>query len=109
MKLFTRAAKAPKPKKPITSLIAYFNGKSELSKNRIMKTYTYVYVDGMNTDRLMKKHNKERITGWTQYDSDSVVVWSKGKGAHLWVYTGFWKRNKPIKRIVMDEETVQKS
>lgn len=105
MKLFAKATKEPKVKKPITSLIAYYNGKSELSKNRIMKTYTYVYVEGMNTNRLMKKHNKERITGWTQYDSDSVVVWSKGKGAHLWVYTGFWKRDVPIKRVMMEEDS----
>ena len=68
-----------------------------LSENRKMVTYTYVYVDGFEAQRVMKQHKKERMTGWKQYDSDSVVY--KGERSHLWKYTSFWKREKPNKRI----------
>lgn len=68
-----------------------------LSENRKMVKYMYVYVDGFDAARIMKKHKKERMTGWKQYDSDSVVY--NGEKSHLWIYTTFWKREKPIKRI----------
>ena len=87
--------------KQIKSDVSFYAGTKELSTNRIQKTYIYVYVDDVISNRLMKKHNKERMVGWTQYDSDSVVI--KGEHSHLWVYNGFWKRNKPVKRVKMGE------
>jgi hypothetical protein len=89
-------------KKTIKSDIAYIGGgEKRLSENRIQVTYTYVYVDDFDAKRIMKKHQSERRKGWKQYDSDSIVV--IGKKSHLWIYHGFWKATKPVKRIKMDD------
>lgn len=88
--------------KTIKSDIAVSAVETPLSVNRKMVTYAYVYVDGFDAARIMKKHKKERMTGWKQYDSDSVV--HNGQKSHLWTYATFWKREKPIKRIKMGDE-----
>lgn len=83
--------------KTIKSDIAVSAVETQLSENRKMVTYMYVYVDGFDAGRIMKRHKKERMVGWKQYDSDSVV--HNGERSHLWIYTTFWKRVTPIKRI----------
>ena len=86
--------------KTIKSDIAYTDcNEKRLSRNRLQVTYMYVYVDGFDAKRIMKKHQKERRVGWKQYDSDSIVV--IGQKSHLWIYHGFWKATKPVKRIKM--------
>lgn len=93
-----------KSKKPIKSDIGYTIGDQPLSENRLMVKYQYVYIDDKTSNRLFKKHKKERRVGWKQYDADSVVVW--GDNSHLWIYTGFWKREKPRKKIKMTDKKI---
>lgn len=73
-----------------------------LSDNRLMVKYVYVYADKVNLERDIKCRRKEKKVGWKQYDSDSVVRY--GDHTHLWYYTLFFKREKPIKRIKRKEE-----
>lgn len=74
---------------------------TQLSDNRIKRTYMYVYVDGFNAMREMRKHKTEHKKGWRRYDSDSVVYY--GEKSHLWIYTEYWKKEKPTKRIKREE------
>lgn len=91
-----------KSKKVIKSDISYVDGgEKRLSQNRLQVTYMYVYIDGFDADRIMKKHQSERRKGWKQYDSDSIVIY--GKKSHLWVYHGFWKATNPVKRIKVND------
>ena len=68
-----------------------------LSNNRLKVEYEYVYSDIFKLERDIKRCKKERRKGWKQYDSDSVVYY--GIMTHLWKYTVYFKREKPIKRI----------
>ena len=68
-----------------------------LSDNRLKITYMYVYVNGFDAEREMRKHKKDRKKGWKQYDSDSVVYY--GEKSHLWIYTVYWKKKTPVKRV----------
>lgn len=68
-----------------------------LSNNRMMVKYAYVFPDYVNLEREMGKIKRKRRPGWKQYDADSIV--HQGTLTHLWFYTVWYKREKPIKRI----------
>lgn len=74
---------------------------TSISTNRIKVDYVYVFPDCVNITREMGKIKRQRRMGWTKYDSDSVVYY--GTLTHLWFYTVYYKRIKPVKRFKLEE------
>ena len=68
-----------------------------LSKNRLKVEYIYTFSKKVNLEREIGKVKRMRRPGWKRYDFDSVV--HHGSEGHLWFYTVYYKRVKPIKCI----------
>ena len=69
----------------------------QLSENVVMAEYIYSYVDGFDAKRALAQAKKERLAGYKKIDDDRVVY--PGEKSHVWIYTAYYKKRKPTRRV----------
>lgn len=78
----TKTAVKPATKKVIKSTIAHHRTIS-ISPSMVIEEYTYVYVDGITSNRTREAYKESPRKGWVKKAEDQEVIKKNGTG--LWI------------------------
>lgn len=85
-------ATATKAKKVIKSTIAHHRT-LQISPSMVIEEYTYVYVDGITSNRTREAFKESNRKGWVKKAEDQEVIKKNGTG--LWIKRYVFQ--KPVK------------
>ena len=76
------ATKPAKAKKVVKSIIGHHRT-VQLSPTMVLEEYTYVYIDGVTSNRTRDNFAETRRKGWVKKAEDQEVI--KKNGGGLWI------------------------